>query len=83
MADAPLLFGRPGEFDDATWVWESGDITVRLVQYGARAWEATVWVRGDHVHMNERPTWRKAIAEAEEELTRLAAGLDAMGVPHG
>lgn len=87
MADVPKLFGRPGTFDDDTWVWESGSedlgIRVYLAQFAEHEWEATVWVDGNHVHMDERSTPQEALAEAEEYLTRLAAGLDAMGVPRG
>lgn len=84
MADRPpLLFGKPGKFEDDTWSWVFTPVSVVLVQTFDDEWEATVWIDGNHSHCGVRETWQLAMAEAESELTRLARALDAMGVPRG
>lgn len=90
MADAPKLFGKPGERNvtSATstrawirWTWVSGEWTVTLTYDGAGSFDANVRLDGEDVWYCRSSKASTSMGYVEGYLTERAADLDAMGVP--
>ena len=83
MADAPKLFGKPGTplGDNLGWIWDGEPLhtVLRPLQFG---WRATVRDEiAEEVYSRTGTDQGEVLEYVEEYLTRLAAALDAMGVP--
>lgn len=73
MADAPTLFGKPGEQDgDDIWEWECSPWTAYIQALDAGTAAAWVWLREDVVFFAVCPNGSEAARALERELTRLA-----------
>lgn len=89
MADAPLLFGKAGRllgpdvrFREGHWHWRHGVVEVELEPEDGR-WYGYGYFDGEKFFTVSRARRAPCLRAIERELTRLAAGLDAMGVPRG
>lgn len=92
MADAPKLFGKPGErqVDGATstrkwlrWEWRCGEWLVRLKFDGVGQYTADTWLDSEKVWYCAGPSHAEVMRLTEERIAEYAADLDAMGVPRG
>ena len=83
MADAPLLFGKGPTVNRACMCqWDCAPWQAQLFEL-PDGFAAVAWLDA-HEHFHEEfDTEASALRALERELTRLAAGLDAMGVPRG